>query len=268
MSPARTLQEKPVERVTAVIFDTDGVVTRTASVHRTAWKSLFDQYLRERADSAGTSFVPFSDDDYTRFVDGRSRYDGVEAFLVSRDIRLPRGEPTDPAGTETACALGNTKNGYFLAEVADSGVEPFASTLSLVRALRRRGIRTAVVSASENCAHVIEAAGAGDLFDLRVDGLDTAALGLPGKPDPALFLEAARRLDVSPADAAVVEDALAGVEAGRRGGFGLVVGVDRAGIADELADHGADVVVEDLAAFDIDETGRWTADAVAGETDG
>lgn len=251
----------PVERVGTVIFDTDGVITRTASVHRSAWKSLFDQYMRERADAAGSPFVPFTDDDYTRYVDGRSRYDGVEAFLASRDIRLPRGEPTDPPGSATACALGNSKNEYFLAEVRNHGVEPFASTLSLVRDLRRRGIRTAVVSASENCAHVLDAVGAGDLFELRVDGIDLAELGLAGKPDPALFLEAARRLGVSPADAAVVEDALAGVEAGRRGGFGLVVGVDRTGSADELADRGADVVVEDLALLDIDDAGRWSVGA-------
>ena len=247
----------PVERVAAVIFDTDGVVTRTATVHAAAWKALFDEYLRRRANAIGEQFVAFDDEDYVRYVDGRSRYRGVEEFLASRDIVLPPGEPGDAPERETVCGLGNRKNEHFLTQVRDHGVEPFHSTLELVRRLRRRGIRTAVVSASENCAAVLDAAGATSLFDVRVDGLDAAALGLASKPDPALFVEAARRLDAPPARAAVVEDALAGVEAGRRGGFGLVVGVDRTGHAGALVDHGADVVVTDLSQLDIDDTGRW-----------
>ena len=166
---------------------------------------------------------------------------------------LPRGEPSDPPDRDTVCGLGNRKNDAFRAQVREHGVEPFESTLVLARRLRGRGIRTAVVSASENCAAVLAAAGADELFDVRVDGLDAAELGLAGKPDPALFLEAARRLGVEPGRAAVVEDALAGVEAGRRGGFGLVVGVDRTGHADALAAHGADVVVADLASLDVDD---------------
>jgi trehalose 6-phosphate phosphatase len=251
----------PVERVVAVIFDTDGVVTRTATVHAAAWKALFNEYLRRRADATGQQFVAFSDEDYVRYVDGRSRYEGVEEFLASRDIVLPPGEPDDAPDRETVCGLGNRKNEHFVAQVRNHGVEPFHSTLELARRLRERRIRTAVVSASENCAAVLDAACATPLFDVRVDGLDAAALGLASKPNPALFLEAARRLGTPPARAAVVEDALAGVQAGRTGGFGLVVGVDRTGHADALGDHGADVVVNDLAELDIDDTGRWTVAA-------
>jgi beta-phosphoglucomutase family hydrolase len=251
----------PVERVVAVIFDTDGVVTRTATVHAAAWKALFNEYLRRRADATGQQFVAFTDEDYVQYVDGRSRYEGVEEFLASRDIVLPPGEPDDAPDRETVCGLGNRKNEHFVAQVRNHGVEPFHSTLELARRLRERRIRTAVVSASENCAAVLDAAGATPLFDVRVDGLDAAALGLASKPNPALFLEAARRLGTPPARAAVVEDALAGVQAGRTGGFGLVVGVDRTGHADALGDHGADVVVNDLAELDIDDTGRWTVAA-------
>jgi trehalose 6-phosphate phosphatase len=251
----------PSESIRAVIFDTDGVVTRTATVHEAAWKALFDGYLRRRADHTGEPFVPFDDEDYSLYVDGRARYDGVDAFLASRGIALPRGDPGDPPGRETVCGLGNQKNEHFLAELRDHGVEPFESTLVLVRSLRRLGIATAVVSASENCAAVLEAVGASETFDARVDGIDAAALGLAGKPDPALFLEAARRLSVQPIHAAVVEDALAGVEAGRRGGFGLVVGVDRTGRAEALIARGADVVVDDLAVLHIDAQGRWTVGA-------
>lgn len=247
----------PVGKLAAIIFDTDGVVTRTATVHAAAWKDLFDSYLRNRAATTGTGFVEFTDDDYLRYVDGKARADGVASFLGSRGIDLPRGTPEDPPGAETVWGLGNSKNDAFTAVVRDRGVEPYDSTLALVRALRRYGLRTAVVSASENCAAVLAAAGATGLFDVRVDGLDAAALGLPGKPDPALFLEASRRLGVEPAAAAVVEDALAGVEAGHRGGFGLVVGVDRGDQAEALSRHGADVVVADLAQFKVDETGGW-----------
>lgn len=244
------------EAIDAFIFDTDGVVTRTATVHAAAWKDLFDRFLAARATASDTEFVPFSDQDYRTYVDGRARYDGVTAFLESRRITLPRGRPDDPPDAETVCGLGNRKNAAFVAVVEARGVEPFESTCAFIRALRDRGIRTGVVSASENCRAVLEAAGVADLFDVRVDGLDAAALGLAGKPDPALFLEAARRLEVPPAAAAVVEDAIAGVQAGRRGAFGLVVGVDRTGDPDALTVAGADVVVEDLAQL-VDDEDRW-----------
>ncbi len=245
--------------VVAFIFDTDGVVTRTATVHAAAWKAMFDELLERRAAAAGTTYVPFSDADYRSFVDGRNRYDGVAAFLESRGIELPRGDPDDPPSAETVCGLGNRKNEAFVAEVRAHGVEPFASTLEFVRALHRDGVRSAVVSASENCRAILEAAGAAGLFEVSVDGIDAAELGLAGKPDPALFLEAARRLGVPADRAAVVEDALAGVEAARRGGFALVVGVDRAGDPAPLAAHGADIVVADLADLARDERGRWQA---------
>lgn len=245
------------ERVRAVIFDTDGVVTRTASVHEEAWRALFDRYLQGRARLTGEEPVPFSADDYRRYVDGKPRFDGVASFLRSRSIDVPWGSPSDHPDEESVCGLGNRKNRYFLDELRRTGAAPYESTLVLVRHLRDVGVPTAVVSASENCAAVLEAAGATGLFSVRVDGLDAARLGLAGKPDPALFLEAARRLGEEPAGCTVVEDALAGVEAGRRGGFGVVIGVDRTGHPADLAEHGADVVVPDLAWVDLGEDGRW-----------
>jgi trehalose 6-phosphate phosphatase len=234
------------DRLDAVVFDTDGVLTDTASVHEAAWKRLFDEYLRERQARLGEPFRPFEHDDYLRFLDGRPRYDGVAGFLASRAIILPVGTPSDPPERETVCGLGNRKNHGFLALVAEQGVRPFPSSVALVRALRGRGVQVAAVSASRNFAAVLQAAGLHGLFDAEVGGVDAARLGLPGKPDPALFLEAAARLGVPPARAAVVEDARAGVEAGRRGGFGLIIGVDRGGQAEELKASGADVVVADL----------------------
>jgi trehalose 6-phosphate phosphatase len=236
----------------AVIFDLDGVVTRTAELHAQAWKQLFDEYLEARARRHGEPFRPFDPaSDYRRFVDGRPRYEGVVSFLRSRGIELPFGSPGDPEERETVCGLGNRKNRYFRAALARTGGDPYPTTLELISALRERGVRTAVVSSSRNCAAVIEAAGIGELFDAKVDGIDAAELGMPGKPEPALFLEAARRLGVDPAHAAVVEDAIAGVEAGRRGGFALVVGVDRGAQFDALTTAGADIVVADLAELAI-----------------
>jgi beta-phosphoglucomutase family hydrolase len=232
----------------AVIFDLDGVVTRTAEVHAEAWQQLFDGYLAVRARRLGEPFRPFDrSSDYRRFVDGKPRYEGVASFLESRGIELPFGSPEDPEESETVCGLGNRKNRYFRETLARGGVDAYPTTLELIAALRGRGVRTAVVSSSRNCAAVLEAAGIEGLFDAKVDGVDAAELGLPGKPDPAVFLDAARRLGVDPAHAAVVEDAIAGVEAGRRGAFALVVGVDREAQSAALAAAGADVVVSDLA---------------------
>lgn len=231
----------------AVIFDMDGVVTQTALVHAAAWKRLFDDHLRERSERTGEPFVPFDvATDYRRYVDGMPRYDGVRRFLASRGITLPEGTPADPPDAETVCGLGNRKNRTFLARVAEEGVLPFPTTVTLIRRLRERGIRTAIISASENATDILTAAGVIDLFDVQVDGTDSARLGLAGKPDPAIFLEAARRLGVEPPRAVVVEDALAGVTAGRSGGFGLVVGIDRVGLGTAMADLGADLVVGDL----------------------
>jgi HAD superfamily hydrolase (TIGR01509 family) len=236
------------ERIGGVIFDMDSVVTQTATVHARAWTRLFDDYLRERSRRTGEPFVPFDGDaDYRLYVDGKARYDGVHSFLASRGIALPTGAPGDPPEAETECGLGNRKNAFFLREVEEHGVLPYPTTVALIGRLKAAGIPTAIISASENTTQVLEAAGVRELFEAQVDGLVARDLGLAGKPDPAVFIEAARRIGVAPPRAAVVEDALAGVEAGRRGGFGLVIGVDRTGHADALREHGADVVVADLA---------------------
>jgi alpha,alpha-trehalase len=240
------MPELLLDRLDAVVFDTDGVLTDTARVHAAAWAQLFDAYLEARAARLGERCRPFTPADYRRLVDGRPRYDGVAAFLEDRGIALPMGDPADPPGLETVCGLGNAKDRRFAARLRRHGAKAFPSSAALVRRLRTAGVWTAAVSASRNMATVLASAGLHGLFDAEVDGVEAARLGLAGKPDPALFLEAARRLGVAPARAAVVEDAIAGVEAGRRGGFGLVVGVDRAGQAAALAEHGADVVVADL----------------------
>jgi alpha,alpha-trehalase len=235
-----------LHRLEAVVFDTDGVLTDTASVHGAAWTRLFDEYLRLRAERGQEPFRAFEEADYLRHVDGRPRYDGVAGFLASRGIALPWGDPADPPDRETVCGLGNAKDRYFVTHLRDHGARAFPTSVALVRRLRERGLRTAVVSASRNMVAVLESAGLRDLFDAEVDGVEAERLGLAGKPDPAMFLEAARRLGVAPGRAAVVEDALAGVEAGRRGRFGVVVGVDRGGQAAALAERGANLVVADL----------------------
>jgi len=215
-------------RLDAVVFDMDGVVTQTASVHAAAWKELFDTYLRERAERFGEPFRPFDiHADYLPYVDGKARYDGVRDFLASRGIQLPTGEPADTTDTETICGLGNRKNHYFLQVVEKQGVRPFPGTVCFIEQLQAAGVRTAVISASENTTMILDAAGVRGLFAAQVDGLVARELGLPGKPDPAVFLEAARRVGAAPRRAAVVEDALAGVQAGRAGGFALVIGIDR-----------------------------------------
>lgn len=234
----------------AVLFDLDGVITDTASVHFAAWKNLFDDYLARLPPGSAAENSPFTDDDYRRFVDGRPRYDGVDAFLRSRGHPLPWGDPADPDDAETVCGLGNRKNRYFHQRLRTDGVRVFDSSVALVRRLQDSGVGTAVFSASRNCGPVLRAAGLGELFDVRVDGVVAAELGLPGKPDPAVLLEAARRVGAHPAHTVVVEDAEAGAAAGRRGGFALVVGVDRTegtGHAEALRRLGADAVVTDLA---------------------
>ncbi|MDA3644313.1 trehalose-phosphatase [Saccharopolyspora indica] len=230
----------------AVLFDMDGVLTNTARLHSAAWKVLFDQYLAERSPAPPEDHRPFTDDDYRHHVDGKSRVDGVLDFLHSRGICLPRGDVGDEAGRETAHGLGKLKDEHFLRALDEQGAEVFADAISLVESLRRHHVETAVISASRNCARVLERAGIEQLFGVRVDGVVAAELKLPGKPDPALFLEAARRLGVPPSQTAVVEDAEAGVAAARAGGFALVLGVDRAGLPSRLAAAGADVVVSSL----------------------
>ncbi|MBU5944743.1 HAD family phosphatase [Streptomyces sp. PAM3C] len=232
------------EDIEACLFDLDGVVTRTAVVHAAAWKEMFDAFLRERV---GEGFAPFTAADYDAYVDGRPRADGVRTFLASRGIELPAGGPEDPPAAATVHGLGNRKNELLLARIRTDGVEPYDSTLAYLHAVRARGLRTAIVSSSANCRDVLRSIDAEDLFDVRIDGVVAAGRGLPGKPAPDTFLAAAAELGVEPARAAVFEDALAGMDAGRAGKFGYVVGVDRVGQAEALYAHGADTVVTDLS---------------------
>lgn len=241
--------------VTACLFDLDGVLTRTARVHNSAWTATFDEYLRRRAAVTGEPYRPFDPGpDYHRYVDGRPRADGVRTFLASRGIVLPEGHPDDPPEADTVNGLGNRKNVLLLSNIRSGGVDVYPGSVTYLKAVVAAGLRRAVVTASANGREVIAAAGLEPLLEARIDGLFARAEGLRGKPEPDTFLAGAKALGVDPADAVVFEDALAGVAAGRAGGFGYVVGVDRAGQADELLAHGADVVVTDLA--DLLDAGR------------
>lgn len=234
--------------VRGCLFDLDGVLTKTAKVHDAAWKQMFDSYLRERARQTGRPFVPFDPvKDYDEYVDGKPRAEGTRSFLESRGIKLPDGGADDPADAQTIHSLSNRKNAIVLQRIRDDGVEAYDGSVRYVRAVRDAGLRRAVVSSSANCRDVLVAAGIEDLFEARVDGVVAERQRLRGKPEPDTFLAGARALGLKPAQAAVFEDALAGVAAGRAGQFGYVVGVDRAGQADALREHGADVVVTDLA---------------------
>jgi beta-phosphoglucomutase family hydrolase len=233
--------------VEACLFDLDGVLTRTATVHAAAWKEMFDEFLRGHAERTGEPFVPFDSTDYDRYVDGRPRLDGTRAFLTSRGIDLPEGSPSDPDDASTVNGLSNRKNQLVLQRLAEGKVEVFDGSVNYVRAVQAAGLRTAVVSSSANTAQVLDVTGIADLFDVRIDGVVAQERGLAGKPAPDTFLAAAEDLGVTPGQAAVFEDALAGVAAGRAGKFAFVVGVDRVGQADELLQHGADVVVQDLS---------------------
>jgi beta-phosphoglucomutase family hydrolase len=233
--------------VRACLFDLDGVLTRTAVVHAAAWQKMFDAYLRARAEQAPETFLPFDPvSDYAKYIDGKPRYDGVRSFLQARAISLPEGHPADPPNAETIAGLGNRKNEIVQRMIAEDGVEPYQGSVRFVEAARRAGLRCAVVSSSGNAREVMAAAGIEGYFEQVVDGQIGEQEDLRGKPAPDFFLECARRLAIAPAEGAVFEDALAGVEAGRAGGFGCVVGVDRVGQASELRRHGADIVVSDL----------------------
>jgi beta-phosphoglucomutase family hydrolase len=233
--------------VRACLFDLDGVLTQTARVHAAAWKEMFDGYLRELAATSGEQFVPFDPvSDYDDYVDGKPRYDGVRSFLSARGIALPEGEETDSPDEQTVAGLGNRKNEIVLRMIRDDGVEAYDGSVRYVLAAREAGLARAVVSSSNNCREVLAAAGIEDLFEQRIDGVVAEREHLKGKPAPDTFVAGARALGVTPAQAAVFEDALAGVAAGRAGGFAYVVGVDRVGQAEALREHGADVVVSDL----------------------
>jgi beta-phosphoglucomutase family hydrolase len=234
--------------IRALLFDLDGVLTQTATVHAAAWKQMFDEFLHARAQETGEPFVPFDEaDDYDRYVDGRPRDDGTRGFLESRGISLPEGSPDDPPGAQTVHGLSTRKNELVQEKIRSDGVQTYPGSVDVVRAARAQGFSTAVVSSSANTKDVLAVTGLTELFDARIDGAVAAERQLPGKPAPDTFLAGAHELGVPPAAAVVFEDALAGVEAGRAGHFGLVVGVDRVGQADALREHGADVVVSDLS---------------------
>jgi beta-phosphoglucomutase family hydrolase len=235
------------EGVGACLFDLDGVLTQTAKVHAAAWKRTFDEFLERRAQQTGAPFVPFEQSDYDQYVDGKPREDGVRSFLASRGIELPEGGPDDPPDALTVRGVGNWKNQLVLEMIRKSGVEPYDGSVRYVHAAIRAGLRRAVVSSSTNCHDVLVAAGIADLFEHVVDGHVAEREHLKGKPAPDTYLAGARELGVEPKTAAVFEDALAGVASGRAGHFGFVVGVDRVGQAEALHEHGADVVVKDLA---------------------
>ena len=236
------------ERFDAILFDLDGVLTDTARIHAACWKRMFDAFLDTRTEAGTDAFRPFDiETDYPPYVDGKPRFDGVRDFLASRWIELPEGSPDDAPESETVCGLGNRKNEMVNRAIAELGVDAYPGSVAVLRKIRAAGVKTAVVSSSSNCATVLESAKIDDLFDARVDGVDIVEQGLAGKPAPDSFLEGARRLAASPERCAVVEDAIAGVQAGRAGGFGLVIGVARKGDASELRENGADLVVADLA---------------------
>jgi len=242
--PQLTLSRQHID---AVLFDLDGVVTRTADIHAAAWKQLFDDYLSTREAQSGEDHSPFDlQHDYRQYVDGRPRISGVETFLSARGIQLPEGDSDDPPDRETLNGLGNRKNQMFRDMLRQHGVKVYDCAIALAHRLRQAGFGTAVVTASKNCGLILEQAGLDELFDVRVDGVVAAELGLPGKPEPDTFVEAARRLGVEPGRAAVLEDAVAGVAAASRGQFGLSIGVDRGGQREALYEHGADLVFADL----------------------
>jgi beta-phosphoglucomutase family hydrolase len=234
--------------IRAGLFDLDGVLTQTADLHAAAWEEMFDAYLRRRAEATGSTFEPFDPArDYHEYVDGKLRYDGVRSFLASRGIELPDGQPGDPPGAETVVGLGDWKNELLLSLIHSRGVEWHPGSVRYVHAARDAGIGCAIVSASKNAREILGTAGMDGLFEEVIDGVVAEREHMSGKPAPDTFLAGARALGVKPAEAAVFEDALAGVEAGRAGGFGFVVGVNRSDQAEALLKHGADVVVSDLA---------------------
>lgn len=248
MTAVRDTIEVAADDYDAWLFDLDGIITDTASVHANAWKKMFDEYLEVVAKREGTPFEPFEiASDYVSYVDGKPRYNGVDSFLRSRGIMLDWGEPSDPPDKETVCGLGNRKNDMFNEVLKAQGAEIFQSSVDLIRALKTKGKRVAVVTSSKNCDTVLEVAGLTDLFEAKVDGNVAVERKLVGKPEPHTFVEAARMLGSTPARSVVFEDAISGVQAGRAGKFGLVVGVARHDDIDSLKANGADIVVRDLA---------------------
>lgn len=231
----------------AVIFDLDGVLTNTARVHAISWKEMFDTFLKEHEASSGTPFVPFdAKSDYLQYVDGKPRYQGIESFLASRDISLPWGDPEDSPDAPTICGLANKKNRAFQSHLEQEGVDVFSTTVNFIEQLRAHGLKTGIISSSKNCTRILDQTDLNYLFDTKIDGNDAPGLGIKGKPAPDIFLRAAANINVTPERTAVVEDAISGVQAGKSGGFALVIGLDRGGHPEDLANNGADVVVQDL----------------------
>jgi beta-phosphoglucomutase family hydrolase len=246
------------KRFKGVILDLDGVVTGTARVHGLAWESMFNNYLKEKADRDGTPFVPFDKErDYLEYVDGKPRMKGVESFLESRGNQLPFGDYDDPPDKETVCGLGNRKNKNFQKILRKEGPDVFESTISFIKACRQRGIKIGVASSSRNCKRILELGNIEKYFETRVCGIVSRELNLKGKPDPDIFVIAAKNLGLQPHECVVVEDAISGVQAGVKGNFGLVLGVARKGNERELKLNGADVVVTDIQEIDIDRIERW-----------
>ena len=236
----------------AWLFDLDGVITDTASVHGEAWKKTFDEYLKKVAERDGDDFEPFEiDPDYFEYVDGKPRYEGVDSFLRSRGIEIPWGTPDDAPGEETVCGVGNQKNILFNEILQSRGADIFDSTVSLIRELRKHGIKVAVVSSSKNCTTILDVANLSDLFDLQIDGVVAAAEGIAGKPQPDTYVEAANRLGVAVDRSVVIEDAISGVQAGRAGNFGLVLGIARHDEPEVLVNNGADIAIRDMAEISI-----------------
>jgi len=246
----------------AAIFDLDGVVTDTAALHATAWKSMFDAFLRLKSAKTGVSFAPFTQDDYLAYVDGRPRYEGVSAFLQSRGLTLPEGDPADGPGRETVCGLGNRKDESFNRVLDGDGVTVFESTLALIGALRKAGVKVGMATSSRNGGRVLEKAGIAGLFAARIDGVVAAELGLWGKPAPDIFAVACERLGAARHRTAVIEDAVSGVAAGARGRFGLTLGVARQDNGEELRRNGADLVVNDLSQITLAEIESWFENTV------
>jgi beta-phosphoglucomutase family hydrolase len=244
-------------KVQAVIFDLDGVITKTALVHNQAWKKMFDEYLRYREEKYGEPFKEFTQDDYFAYVDGKPRYDGVKSFLESRNIDLPFGTPEDNPELETVCGLGNRKNNAFNEVLKNDGVEVYEPIIEFIKKLKDEGIKVGVASSSKNCETVLNVAGLSSLIETRVDGVVSAELGLKGKPAPDIFLTAVKNLGCDPAYSVVVEDAVSGVAAGKNGNFGLVIGVARENNAKGLWLNGADIVVENFKEFTIKDLDNW-----------
>ncbi|KPK23627.1 MAG: hypothetical protein AMJ70_03050 [Dehalococcoidia bacterium SG8_51_3] len=243
--------------IKAFVFDMDGVITETASIHALAWKKLFDKYLERVATRNHTEFIPFEiDPDYYLYIDGKPRYDGLLSFLNSRGIELPYGDPEDRVDRETICGLGNLKDKYYHQYLKSRGANSYQSSIQFIVKVKSQGVSTAVISASRNAILVLTTAKILELFDVKVDGVDSAKLSLRGKPYPDIFLEAARRLNVLPENSAIVEDSIAGVEAGRKGNFKLVIGIDRSDHEELLKSHGANIVIPDLSQLTIVAAGR------------